>query len=36
MLADAIRGAYDMLGRALVLEMLPEIMARQVRNVDPG
>ena len=23
-LADAIRGAYDMVGRALVLEMLPE------------
>jgi len=36
MLADAICGAYDMLGRALVLEMLPEIMAPHVRNGDPG
>ena len=36
MLADATRGADGMSGCALVLEMLPEIMARQVRNVDPG
>jgi len=35
MLADAIRGADDMLD-ALVLEMLPEIIARHVRHVDPG
>jgi LAS superfamily LD-carboxypeptidase LdcB len=34
MLYEAIRGADDMLGRELVLEMLPEIMARHVRNVD--
>jgi LAS superfamily LD-carboxypeptidase LdcB len=35
MLADAIRAADAMLGRELVLEMLPEIMARHVHNVDP-
>lgn len=34
MLATAIRQADGMLGRELVLEMLPEIMARHVRNVD--
>lgn len=34
MLAAAVRRADDMLGRDLVLEMLPEIMARHVRNVD--
>jgi len=34
MLAAAIRQADCMLGRELVLEMLPEIMARHVRNVD--
>lgn len=34
MLADTIRAADGMLGRELVLEMLPEIMACHVRNVD--
>jgi hypothetical protein len=34
--AGAIRGACEMLRRALVLEMLPEIMARHVRKLDPG
>jgi LAS superfamily LD-carboxypeptidase LdcB len=34
MLAATIRQADGMLGRDLVLEMLPEIMARHVRNVD--
>jgi hypothetical protein len=36
MLADAIRGADDMPGRVLVREMLPEIVARHVRDLDPG
>lgn len=34
-LGDALRAADGMLGRELVLEMLPEIVARHVRGIDP-